>query len=366
MFHLPDNPLEEYCTTMLLNQLPDGTPSKDEKYYLLSDIVAKDAQIRIKLHTKRLEAVLAQYQFEKSDTNFNRGCLYCRDELEPTRYGYLDHLFNKHFLHLGKPENLVFIDELVDVIEHKLENLICIFCEKIFRDRATLKEHMRKKGHKRINPNNTAYDKFYLVNYEMKESTPKKQGKLQSNQRKKTQQKNQQECINEASGSTVFQVDNESDGWSEWEEEQLAITCLYCQDTHSEFSGIITHMKVAHNFDFDIFVMPYNFYQKVKIVNYIRRKIHLLHCPSCQFQFKTLEELSSHLKNENHYGTLDKSDWDQPEYFFSTFEDDPFLCSLEDCTGEQTDDSGIVVVSEESKATINKDAEALSLERLIL
>lgn len=28
-----------------------------------------------------------------------------------------------------------------------------------------LKEHMRKKQHKRINPLNPEYDRFYLVNY---------------------------------------------------------------------------------------------------------------------------------------------------------------------------------------------------------
>lgn len=29
----------------------------------------------------------------------------------------------------------------------------------------TLKEHMRKKQHKRVNPGNHVYDKYYMVNY---------------------------------------------------------------------------------------------------------------------------------------------------------------------------------------------------------
>jgi hypothetical protein len=35
----------------------------------------------------------------------------------------------------------------------------CIYCEKTFKTRDVLKEHMRKKGHKKINPKNVAYDR---------------------------------------------------------------------------------------------------------------------------------------------------------------------------------------------------------------
>ncbi|EEC06606.1 hypothetical protein IscW_ISCW003729 [Ixodes scapularis] len=43
--------------------------------------------------------------------------------------------------------------------------LLCLYCEKTFKDWQTLKEHMRKKQHKHINPKNSAYDKYYVVNY---------------------------------------------------------------------------------------------------------------------------------------------------------------------------------------------------------
>ena len=36
----------------------------------------------------------------------------------------------------------------------------CIYCEKTFKTRDVLKEHMRKKGHKKINPKNVAYDRY--------------------------------------------------------------------------------------------------------------------------------------------------------------------------------------------------------------
>ncbi len=44
-------------------------------------------------------------------------------------------------------------------------SLQCLYCERTFRDRSILKEHMRKKQHKKINPKNTLYDKYYVINY---------------------------------------------------------------------------------------------------------------------------------------------------------------------------------------------------------
>jgi hypothetical protein len=59
----------------------------------------------------------------------------------------------------------VFVDELLDRLQERLEKLQCLFCGNLFPDRPTLKEHMRKKQHKTINPKNTEYDKFYMINY---------------------------------------------------------------------------------------------------------------------------------------------------------------------------------------------------------
>ena len=60
---------------------------------------------------------------------------------------------------------MVYVEELLDILEEKLDKLVCIYCEKVFKSREVLKEHMRKKNHKKINPRNSNYDKFYLVNY---------------------------------------------------------------------------------------------------------------------------------------------------------------------------------------------------------
>ena len=42
-------------------------------------------------------------------------------------------------------------------------SLLCLYCEGVFKDRITLKEHMRKKQHKKINPNNTEYDRYIYI-----------------------------------------------------------------------------------------------------------------------------------------------------------------------------------------------------------
>ena len=54
---------------------------------------------------------------------------------------------------------------MTEYIEHLREKIArheCIYCEKIFADRNTLMEHMRKKNHKEVNPKNNYYDKVYF------------------------------------------------------------------------------------------------------------------------------------------------------------------------------------------------------------
>jgi hypothetical protein len=45
------------------------------------------------------------------------------------------------------------------------DSLHCLFCNKVFKNQIVLKEHMRKKQHKKINPKDTEFDKFYVINY---------------------------------------------------------------------------------------------------------------------------------------------------------------------------------------------------------
>ena len=44
-------------------------------------------------------------------------------------------------------------------------SLQCLYCNGVFKDRSTLRDHMRKKQHKKLNPQDKIYDKFYIINY---------------------------------------------------------------------------------------------------------------------------------------------------------------------------------------------------------
>ncbi|XP_004517507.1 zinc finger protein 277 [Ceratitis capitata] len=373
--------LEDYCTTLLLDQLPDGTPAKNERYYLLSDILPKDYEVRNKLQQQSLERALAQHQLELNDRNFTKECLYCRDVITGLRADFLQHLFTKHFLQLGKPQNLVYIDELVEKIQHNLENLVCLYCEKIFKDRTILKEHMRKKGHKRINPNNRDYDRFFLSNYRtktqnVKQPTANKQSYVKSRQQKVLEAGSAREVHSPELATSPqenferrFAVRNESDesdsDWSDWDEDigkMPPLNCLYCKYKEESYEALKEHMLSAHNVNFEETMKGLNFYQKIKVVNYVRRQICLLRCVSCNLRCDNEEHLSQHMESEQHFGCGTKKQWDKPEYFFPTYDDDSLLCVLDDTPNDETEDSVVRIISEDTIAQINKDAERLSLE----
>lgn len=305
---------------MLLDNKPDGTKSKDEEYFLLSDVLSEDKELRANLQQTRLEKLLERHQFEREDRNYVRECLFCRNVSTTTRSNYLNHLYEKHNFHIAKPDNLIFIDELIDTIATKLEKLQCIFCEGKFKDRTILKEHMRKKGHKRINPENKEYDKFFLVNYIGDKDQPKQHYRLNKNH-------------NTTKRSTEFENNSNADSdpeWSDWTEENgPVITCLLCEHTEKEYDSILEHMEQHHEFSFIKATEGMDFYHKVKIVNYIRRQIHMKQCLSCETKFDDSKNLEKHMKEKKHW-VLCKEKWDQPEYYFPTYEDDLFLCFIQD------------------------------------
>ncbi|KAH8337887.1 hypothetical protein KR067_008561 [Drosophila pandora] len=365
-----DHEFEQYCTTMFLDQFPDGKYSKNEKYYLLCDILPQDYELRRRLREKRLGEALERHQFELTDRTFSKECLFCRTVIKGLRADYLDHLFDKHFLLVGKPEKLVYVDELLDHLEENLNNLVCLYCEKIFKDRPTLKEHMRKKGHKRINPNRREYDKYFLVNYNRSSAAP-----TLRKQKPRQQQRHPSSSVDLETGSVDFDKhfarpdsDGEQDSdWSDWaaDGEPSSIKCLFCPHLGGTFSVLKEHMIDAHRLDFDQATSSLNFYQRVKVVNYLRRQLCMLRCASCDLQFDELDLLTEHMTQELHCGIGDRACWDKPEFFFPYIENDGLLCVLDDSTGDDPE-ADVRIISEDSMAQINKEAEQLSLENFKL
>ncbi|XP_029178018.1 zinc finger protein 277 [Nylanderia fulva] len=321
-------PLTTYCTTLLMDRTPDDQPSKNEHYFLLSDCLSEDKTLRSEIHQAKLEWALAQQETERADKSFKRGCMFCRTEFCGSRITYIKHLFQKHNLHLGKPDNLVFLDELLNKIESNIESLICIYCEKTFKDRTVLKEHMRKKFHKCINPYNKVYDKFYINNY-LEPGTTWKQGQPHSEK-------------NLDPGDGNSDNEDEESSWSDWNDESVEIICLLCNYSNNEFTCILRHMKETHFFDFEETVKDLTFYEKVKIVNYIKRQIQLQQCIFCETKSDNVLE---HMKNQQHCKIPAQKVWNQPEYYFPMSENDSFLYNL-DATSNSDEENNIENLSE--------------------
>nr|CAD7441685.1 unnamed protein product [Timema bartmani] len=168
-----------------------------------------------------------------------------------------------------------------------LASLLCLFCEKLFKDRTVLKEHMRKKIHKRINPDNKLYDKFYIVNY------------LEMGKDWQQVQKEPDEFEMSRKGS------EDNSDWSDW------------QDEESPSSAV------------------------VKLVNYIRGQVHRLCCMVCDKEHSSRQSLLVHMETSQHFTMPHSKQWDQPEYYFPTYEDDSFLCFLDNMADTDTVESTV-------------------------
>ncbi|XP_076877746.1 zinc finger protein 277 [Brachyhypopomus gauderio] len=304
-----EQPITDFCSVIKTNS--DGPTELQEDYFLLCDVLPEDRLLREQLQQIRLEEVLEQQQNEREETNFERNCMFCSEVFTGNRSGLLNHMAREHAFSIGLPDNIVYCTEFLDTLERKLDNLQCLYCEKIFRDKTTLKDHMRKKQHRRLNAKNHDYDRFYVINY------------LELG---KTWEDVQSEDDREL-------LDQEDDDWSDWRARPVCAVCLFCEQQEETMEKIYTHMQEAHEFDFHKLKtnLSLRFYQQVKLVNYIRRELHHCRCYGCQRKLETKEEVLQHLKEAGHVMQLpDVSHWDQPQYYFPTYENDALLTALSD------------------------------------
>ncbi|XP_038636085.1 zinc finger protein 277 isoform X3 [Scyliorhinus canicula] len=324
-----EQPITDFCTVVRTNsQAPEG---EQAEYYLLCDVLPEDRRLREQLQQKRLEEVLEQQQQERNDSSFARVCVFCNEEFAGNRAILFNHMAKDHSFNVGLPDNIVYCNEFLDLVQKKMDNLQCLYCEKTFRDKNTLKDHMRKKQHRRINAKNHEYDKFYTINY------------LELG-------KNWEEVQSEDDREMIEEQD---DDWSDWQGPPVCAVCLFCEKAQDTTEKLQLHMKVAHHFDLLNlkYEMGLNFYQQVKLVNFIRREIHQCCCKQCGKTFSSKSEVVSHMTETNHImSLLDRSGWDQPQYYFPTYENDALLCSLSDCESESVADNqktNIPVIAED-------------------
>jgi len=332
--------LQTYCTVMKVQGeerddelgVTELQPVEGGEYYFLSDVLAEDRELRLHLQLEKLQHVLDVQERERNDTAFSRSCLFCRSVFNCPR-DVFNHMAFSHNFSVGQPDNLVFVGDLLDLLERRLNDLVCIFCEKVFKSRDVLKEHMRKKSHKKINPRNEAYDKFYIVNY-------LEFGKTWSGARKagRTNDDFDDELPtgfeNETGLDDADEDEEEEDDelgtrlggaiendWSDWRGDLSGAVCLFCPATYTDVNDLFNHMKVVHDFDFVQIKsdLGMGFYQQVKMINFVRRQVYLK-------KFPAPEQAAEFLISNT-------SEWNQSQYLFPTYENDNLLCLLEDATG---------------------------------
>lgn len=285
----------------------------EDYHYLLCDAIPQDYDLRHRLQRKRLEYALQRQEAERNDVTFSRLCLFCNAYFEGNRAGLFHHMAEDHNFNVGQPDNIVFSNEFLDTLQSKLDNSICLYCEKDFKDKATLKDHMRKKMHRRIRGSNREYDKFYLINYL---ELGKSWNDIQS-----------EEDIEIRPGPAA-----ESE-WADWTGEGTFSVCLFCSYPSCGAEEIYAHMRNKHGFDLSRIraTLKLSFYQQIKLINFYRRKLHENICPSCSLGFPDKESTVRHMQETNHTNDVPALvQWDQPQFFFPTYENDHLLSLLED------------------------------------
>ncbi|XP_072257621.1 zinc finger protein 277 isoform X2 [Pyxicephalus adspersus] len=310
-----EQPVTDFCSVIKTNT--EASEEQQENYFLLCDVLPEDRVLREELQQERLRIILEQQQCERTDTSFQRMCMFCNEEFKGNRSLLFNHMNEEHSFNVGLPDNLVYCNEFLDVLQRKMDNLQCLYCEKTFRNISTLKDHMRKKQHRKINAQNHEYDRFYIINY------------LELG-------KNWEEVQSE--DDREIGRNNEED-WSDWEEHPISAVCLFCDKQADTNEKLLCHMKDNHYFDLHKIKVDLGlkFYQQVKLVNFIRRQIHQCRCHGCQEKFQTKMELITHMEKYSHVNVLpERSVWDQPQYYFPTYENDSLLCTLSDSEDEIT------------------------------
>lgn len=103
------------------------------------------------------------------------------------------------------------------------------------------------------------------------------------------------------------------DDWSNDEEEQQDTTCLFCADIFAQPVETFNHMKTAHQFDFQAVrqSLHLDFYQCIRLINYIRREVQAGNDITKTFSGK-------------------ESFWTDDQFLQPVMEDDALLFAFED------------------------------------
>lgn len=106
---------------------------------------------------------------------------------------------------------------------------------------------------------------------------------------------------------------NSDDEYSDWREQDVRIMCLFCKHKETDINLLCQHMDCEHEFSFAEVTKNLDFYQKVKLVNYVRKQTHDRRCFGCDAELQGPEHLQRHIQETAHHKTVELSQFDLPE-----------------------------------------------------
>ncbi|RIA99062.1 hypothetical protein C1645_685074 [Glomus cerebriforme] len=303
----------------------------NEVYVIDPEKFLDDKILREKLQHDKLNEVLQIQAYERNyDAKLERKCLFCKN-ISENRTLLFRHMFTEHNFNIGLPDNLVNVNDFLKILEDKLNNLQCLYCEKCFTTPAVLRKHMRKKKHFKINARNRIYDKFYVINY----LEPGKNWETFENEDYESDEDH-----------------NKDDSWEDWNEEYNQSTkCLYCTNMSPTTKECLNHMIKEHDFDLLEIKnkMGLDFYQTVMLINYIRYTVENNTCMACLTKCEDSKDLLYHMNKKTCFikvPSLDDEFWKDKKYFVPTLQDDPLLVGFEDSSEEDEDENSLLQTSD--------------------
>jgi len=309
---------------------PNAVPMKS--YYLLSNVLPEDQQLRTELQQQKLEEILEKQKKERSDISFEKRCLFCSSVFKGDRNMLIAHMFQAHQFNIGRPDNLVDVAEFIDLLQLKLDSLQCLYCEKTYKSSLVLKQHIRKKKHFKLNPKNNVYDKFYVVNYlEPGKNWQEVQKALDAEPEEEDTDSTATSTYTESGSEMDDEDKNEEEDWDDWEEEDEEFqksVCLFCTEILPSPDAVLVHCKHVHQFDIRKLRASWNLdcYACIRLINYIRRRMVERICPLCEEGFGETQKLVDHMKEQGHCGVKqDHPFFKDPQYLFPTYENDSLL-----------------------------------------
>ncbi|KAL0233887.1 hypothetical protein PCE1_002392 [Barthelona sp. PCE] len=283
------------------------------------DVFEWDMELRQTINQMKLKQMLQLKEFERSkEYYFKRQCLFCNKNFTQTE-SYFTHMLHVHQFNVGRPDNLVNIADFCDTMEERVQSCMCLFCDRTFKSPRVLKQHMRKKGHFKLDANNSYWDRFYLVNY----ANPGMAW---------------QDVDKERSAQNSTPVEQTEESVNDWVAEEgehdldCICTCLFCKEMLPSANQAIRHVLTNHGMDLHAIYadLELDYYGMVQMITYIRKNVKVHKCIHCNQSFKNHRSLLIHMEREGHYKLPeDTSVWRVEENLVPIDSEDALLFSFE-------------------------------------